>query len=207
MVTMMNRPSATPSDLSDGWHPAYLLHISEEPTPPDWAMFEQSPSLWRWHFAAWESPVLLELEPEIQSGITSTKFSPKGRYQASKAYTWGTQMLGRAIPVGEGIDWDALYPVPCRIKVLKEPGKDFVKVLDVEAWPEGPEHLPSLLDRLLSLRAAVMQQPAPIIPPLAAQAAATPPAAPEPPKPGMQTWGSVQGQPPASTPPATTPKW
>src|SRR5882672_3422258 len=76
MVTMMTRPPVTPSNLTDGWHPAYLLHISEEATPGDWEMFKQSPMMYRWHFAAWESPAYLQQEPEVQSGLTSTKFTP-----------------------------------------------------------------------------------------------------------------------------------
>ena len=208
MVMMTNRPSAPPSNLSDGWHPAYLLHISEEATPGDWQMHAQSPMMWRWHFSVWETPNAMHREPEVQSGLTSAKFSPKGRYQASKAYLWACALLGRQIQAGESIDYDPLFPLPCRIKTTKEPGKDFVKVTDVESWPEGQPALAPIKDALLSLRAIILQQPPPVIPPAAPQPAAATPAPSQPPAPvapGMQTWGSVHGQTPA--PPATAPKW
>lgn len=211
MVMMTTRPPVTPSNLSDGWHPAYLLHISEEATPGDWEMFKQSPTMYRWHFCAWEHPGLLQQEPEVQSGLTSTKFTPKGRYQASKAYLWTCQLLGRTIVSGESVDFDPLYPLPCRIKVAKEPGKDFIKIIDVESWPDGQQHLPAMTDTLLGLRAKILQQPPPVIPPVApppAAATPTPSQPPAPVAPGMQTWGSVQGQPPApAKPPAATPNF
>lgn len=206
MVTMKTTSSITPSNLTDGWHPAYLLHISIEETPGDWAMFEKSPMMYRWHFAAWETPDHLTQEPEVQAGLTSMKFSPKGRYQASKAYTWASQLLGRAIAVGESIDFDTLYPAPCRVKVVKEPGKDFIKVLDVEAWPEGQQHLPAIKEALLSLRATVMAQAPPVIPPVTPQPQAPAPP-PAPVQPGMQTWGNVQPQTPASPSAPPKPNW
>jgi hypothetical protein len=208
MVTMLTRSPITPSNLSDGWHPAYLLHISEEATPGDWEMFKQSPTMYRWHFAAWETPTHLTQEPEVQSGLTSTKFTPKSRYQASKAYTWACQLLGRTIASGESVDFDPLYPIPCRIKTSKDPGKDFIKITDVESWPEGQQPLPAMKDALLSLRGTILQQPPPVIPPATAPApAATPPPVPVPVTPGLQTWGSVQEQAPVPTTPAAAPKW
>jgi hypothetical protein len=205
MVTMINRPSAPPSHLTDGWHPAYLLHISEEATPGDWQMHAQSPTMWRWHCAVWEKPDTMQQDPEVQSGLTSTKFSPKGRYQASKAYTWACALLGRTIAAGESIAYDPLYPLPCRIKTVKEPGKDFVKVTDVESWSEGGQALASIKEALLRLRATIMQQPPPVIPPVAPQPPAPSQApAPAPVPQGLQTWGSVQQQTPA---PTTPPKW
>lgn len=206
MVMMTNRPTTPPSSLSDGWHPAYLLHISEEATPGDWQMHAQSPMMYRWHFAVWETPTTMQHEPEVQSGLTSTKFSPKGRYQASKAYTWSCALLGRTIQAGETIDYEPLYPLACRIKTGKEPGKDFVKVLDVETWSEGQQAMAPIKDALLELRVTIVQQPPPVIPP-----ATTPPPAqrqaPAPVQPGMQTWGSVQGQPAGSPPPPATPNF
>jgi hypothetical protein len=166
-------------------------------------MAAQSPTMWRWHFATWENPTVLQEEAEIQSGLTSTKFSPKGRFQASKAYTWACGLLGRVIPGGETIDFDQLYPLACRIKTVKEAGKDFVKILDVESWVEGAEHVPALTARLRALREQVLQQPPPAIPAAAQTSQGTPPA-PPPVPPGMQTWGSVQPQQSPPSPPART---
>ena len=99
------------------------------------------------------NPARVQHEPEVQSGLTSTKFSPKGRYQASKAYLWACALLGRQIQTGELDYYDPLFPIPCRIKTTKEPGKDFVKVTDVESWPEGQQALAPSKDVLLGLRA------------------------------------------------------
>jgi hypothetical protein len=136
---MTNRPPVNPSSLSQGWHPEFLVHISEEITPADWKMKEKSPTMWRWYVLVWESPVTLQQgqAPEQQSGLTSAKFSPKGRYVASKAWTWTSQILGRQLATGETVDWDPLYPVPVRIKVSRDPGKDYIKIEDVEAWDES----------------------------------------------------------------------
>ena len=139
--------------------------------------------MWRWHFAVWETPHQVQQEPEVQSGLTSTKFSPKGRYQASKAYLWACALLGRQIQAGETIDYDPLFPLPCRIKTTKEPGKDFVKVTDVESWPEGQQALAPIKDALLGLRATILQQPPPVIPPAAPPASAATPAPSQPPAP------------------------
>src|SRR5262245_25744011 len=207
MVTMTNRPSAPPSNLRDGWPPAYLLHIAEEATPGDWQMHAQSPTMWRWHFAVWENPTTMQQEPEVQSGLTSTKFSPKGRYQASKAYTWACALVGRTIQAGETIDYELLYPLPCRLKTVKDPGKDFVKITDVESWPEGGQALAPIKEALLGLRMTIMQQPPPPIPPVTTHPPVPAPA-PEPPKPGMQTSRNVQGQAPAPPrPPTATPNF
>lgn len=115
-MQMTNRPPVNPSQLTQGWHPAFLIHIGEETTPDDWKMRENSPIMWRWHFIVWEAVTALQqgLVPEQQSGLSSTKFSPKSRYVASKAWTWTTQILGRVLATGEAVEWDPLYPVPCR---------------------------------------------------------------------------------------------
>jgi hypothetical protein len=202
-MQMRNTPPVNLSILTDGWHPGFLLHISEEPTPPDWQMFAQSPTMYRWHFVLWENPDAIPAEaPEHQSGLTSTKFSPKGRYQASKAYTWAVQVLRRQIGPGEEVDWDTLYPVPCRVKVERTPGKDFIKVIDVEAWPEGQPFTVSLAEPLRRARAEAVDAPAPVIPPVQP---------PTPAAPGLPSAAAVQqgwGARPATTtqaPPAPAP--
>jgi hypothetical protein len=190
-MQMTNRPPVNPSALTEGWHPGFLLHISEEATPADWQMAKQSPTMYRWHFCLWETPTLLERQaPEQQSGLTSTKFTPKGRFQASKAYVWTTQLLGRQIVPGESINYDTLYPLPCRVKVQRDPGKDYVKIVDVEAWNEGQQYLAGLQPALMQARRALLDTPAADVPPPAPQPApaATPP-------PAIQGWG---GQAPAA---------
>jgi hypothetical protein len=198
---MTNRPLNPPSALSDGWHPAYLLHISEEATPDDWQMHDQSPRMWRWSFATWESPQTMQSEPEVQSSLTSTKFSPKSRFPASKSYLWACALLGRVIQRGETVSFDSLDPLPCRIKTEKRAEGDFIKVLELEPWPEGAQLLPSLKAMLLQLREQVRQQPPPVIPPLAPQQPPPATAAAQPGPPGLQTWGTVT-TPPASQPPS-----
>jgi hypothetical protein len=138
-MIMTNRPTVNPTKLSQGWKPAFLLHIGEEATPTEWQMYANSPKMWRWYFCLWENEqAVLTEAPEQHSGITSAKFSgKKSRVPASKAHTWATQMLGRQLAVGEGVNWDELYPVPCRVKIEREPDKDFIKIGNVEAWLEG----------------------------------------------------------------------
>jgi hypothetical protein len=205
-MQMTNRPPVNPSALSEGWHPGFLLHISEEATPADWQMAKQSPTMYRWHFVLWEVPTLIDRQaPEHQSGLTSTKFSPKGKFQASKAYTWTKQMLARDIPPGQSINWDTLYPVPCRVKVERTPGKDFIKILDVEAWPEGGAFTVSMAEPLRLARAEAVAAPPPVIPPL--DTPAPTPQAPQAPPAGMQSWGTQHGAPaPAPQAPAAEKK-
>jgi hypothetical protein len=206
-MEMTNRPPVNPSALTEGWHPGYLIHISEEPTPPDWQMAKQSPTMYRWHFTVWEVPTLVDRQaPEVQSGLTSTKFSPKGRFQASKAYTWACQMLGRQIAPGETVNWETLYPVPCRLKVTRDPGKDYVKIVDVEAWTDGQQHLPTLATALAQARAALLAEPAPRLstPPASPGTPPVPPPTPQAPQPGLQTWGGQGAQPVAA---GSKPSW
>lgn len=194
-MEMTNRPPVNPSALSEGWHPGFLIHISEEPTPADWQMAKQSPTMWRWHFVLWEVPTLIDRQaPEHQSGLTSTKFSPKGKYQASKAYTWTVQLLRSQIAPGQSVNWDTLYPVPCRVKVERTPGKDFIKILDVEAWPEGQPFTQTMAEPLRLARAEAVAAPVPIIPPVTPPATA-PPAAPQQPPAGLTSWGTQHGAP------------
>ena len=191
-MKMMPTSTITPSKLTAGWHPGYLVTITEEATPADWVMAKQSPTLYKWWFAVWEAPGLIgQQEPEVQSGITSTKFAPKGRFQASKAYTWACQLLQRQLPVGAGVEWDEHVPLACRIKVSREAGKDYVKIEDVEAWPEGAQVLPTVQDLLQQLRTEI-EATAPPLPEPAPPANGQPQAAQAPaPAPGMQTWGSA----------------
>jgi hypothetical protein len=193
-VKMTPTSTITPSKLTAGWHPASLLDITEEATPADWVMAKQSPTLYRWWFATWEAPGLIgQQEPEVQSGITSTKFTPKGRFQASKAYSWSCQLLQRQLPAGAGVDWDEHLPLACRIKVSREAGKDYVKIEDVDAWPDGAQAFATVQALLQQLRAEIAAT-APPLPEPAPPANGPEPAA-QAPAPGMQTWGSQPVQP------------
>lgn len=193
MPTMTNRPPVAPSALTPGRHPGYLLQIVEEPTPEGWPMAEKSPTLYRWFFALWEVPTLVDRQaPELQTGITSTKFAPKGKFQASKAFTWTSQILNKTIAPGESVNLDPMLPLPCSVKVSRDPGKDFVKIEDVEAWPEGAALLTEPMKQ--ALKDVLAHPPEP--PPVAAPPA--PPPTPTP-QPGLQTWGGQAATAPAST--------
>src|SRR5438128_68345 len=99
-MKMSGTSMITPSNLTAGWHPAIFVTVTTEATPSEWLMAKQSATLWRWWMAVWEVPGLIgRQKPEVQSGITSTKFAPKGRFQASKAYLWSCQLLNQQIPV------------------------------------------------------------------------------------------------------------
>jgi hypothetical protein len=108
------------STLTPGWHPACLVAIADEETPPQWQMAAQSPRLWRWQFAVWEAVGQVPTaSPEMQSAPTSQKFSPGGKVQASKAYVFTRKLLGRVIEPGEHINLDTLMPLPCQVLVAR----------------------------------------------------------------------------------------
>jgi len=189
-----------PSALSPGWHPAFLLEIADEPTPEGWKMYEKSPRLWRWRFACWEIPTLIDRQaPERQSAVSSQAFTPKGRQPASKAYLWTSALLGRQIPPGETVNLDPLMPIPCRVKVERATDPQYANILDVEASPDLAQYLTDgLRQQLAAFLATFGQAPDP----------ALAPARPVP-QPGLQPWGSVAPAPPPATPPAsgTAPRW
>jgi hypothetical protein len=182
------------SALTDGWHPAYLLAITDEPTPETWQMYQQSPRLWRWHFAVWEIPTLIGRQaPEHQSAPSSQKFTPKGRQQASKAYAWTAALLGRQIPPGERVNLDPLMPLACRVKVSRK--DDYANIVDLEAYPDGAA---LLTPEIRAMLAQMSRLDEPDTPPPAQTPAPTPPTPSPAPQPGMQAWGSAPAQPPAS---------
>ena len=187
-----------PSALSPGWHPAFLLEIADEPTPEGWKMYEKSPRLWRWRFACWEVPTLIDRQaPERQSAVSSQAFTPKGRQPASKAYLWTSALLGRQIPPGETVNLDPLMPIPCRVKV--ERANEYANILDVEASPDLAQYLTDAFKaHLAAFLVTFGQAPDP----------APAPARPVP-QPGLQPWGSGTPAPPPATPPAsgTAPRW
>ena len=136
------------SALTDGWHPAFLLAITDEPTPESWKMYHASPRMWRWQFAVWAKPDdIAHLPPERQSAPSSQKFTPKGNQPASKAYAWTTALLQRQIPPGESVNLDPLMPLPCRVKVQRN--NEYANIIDLEAWTEGTPYVtPDLKARL-----------------------------------------------------------
>jgi hypothetical protein len=189
------------STLSAGWHPAFLLAITDEPKPPTWRNVETHPRIWRWHFAVWESATLIGRQaPEHQTAASEQKFSPGSKnYPPSKAWIWTGELLDHEIHPGERIDLDALArqnPIPCRIKI--ERAGDYANIKDLEharkSWTDAAQYLTA------DVRAAVAQ-----LLELAngQQAPAAPPQPPQP-QPGMQSWGSPPLQPQA---PSAPPRW
>lgn len=156
--------------LSEGWHPAFLLRIDDEETPEQWTMRESSPRMWKWLFAVWERPEHLQSStPELQSAPTSQKFTPGGRYQPSKAYTWTCALLGRAVQAGESVSLDDRLPLPCRLKVRRTNSQgqpiEFANIIDLEAWPDGASLLTADVRQKLStwfrMKQETPAQPAP----------------------------------------------
>jgi len=194
------------SSLTDGWHPAFLMAITDEATPDTWKMYEQSPRLWRWAFLVWEVPTLIpHQKPERQTAPTSQKFSPGGKFQPSKAYVWTCELLGHQIQPGERVNLDPLMPLPCRVKVRRK--DDYANIIDVERWEDGrqyltPELLP-LLTQAFSQPATAPQQPYQGPPSNGTPAAPARPPAPQTP-PAQSTWGGGTVTPPAA---AVKPTW
>jgi hypothetical protein len=142
-----------PSQLAEGWHPAYLLAITDEATPDSWAMYQASPRLWRWWFAVWPDPGQLHHTPECQTSPTSQKFSPGGKYQPSKAYLWTCKLLGRTFSAGESVNLDELMPLACKVWVKRTNSQgmpsEFANITELQTWPEGAALLtPELRQKL-----------------------------------------------------------
>ena len=200
--TYQPRSINDPSQLSEGWHPAYLLAIADEETPEQWAMRESSPRLWRWLFAVWETPGHIQgTVPELQSAPTSQKFTPGGRYQPSKAYTWTCTLLGRAVQAGESVSLDAALPMACRLKIRRVNGQgqpiEFANIVDLEAWPDGGTLLTQDLRQKLATWLRMKQDTPPSPAPTPA------PVPPPPPAPAPQGWPHAAPTPaPAAAPAA-----
>jgi hypothetical protein len=203
--TYQPRSINDPSMLSEGWHPAYLLHIADEATPEQWTMYESSPRLWRWLFAVWETPQHVQATtPELQSVPTSQKFSPGGRYQPSKAYTWTCTLLGRAVQAGESVSLDAALPLPCRLKIRRVNGQgqpiEFANIVDLEPWPDGASLLTPELQQKLTTWFGMKQAGTPVPAPAPV---AQPRPVPAPASDARAGWGSPA---PAHTPAAQPPE-
>jgi hypothetical protein len=197
----MPEMSYTPQTVNDasaltmGWHPGFLVKIGDEPTPESWQMFAASPRMWRWHFLVWADASRIPHEaPEQQSAPSSQKFTPKGRQQASKAYSWASALLGHQIQPGERVNLDTLMPLPCRVKVERK--EQWANIVDVEAWPEGQAYLtPDLRTNIQAL--------------FDGSGDGTPPSAPRPvsPPPPAPTAPPTTASPPTPVPQAGRPAW
>lgn len=202
--TYQPRSINDPSQLSEGWHPAFLLAIHDEETPEQWAMRESSPRMWRWVFAVWSSPETIAQQiPEMQSAPTSQKFTPASRYSPSKAYTWTCTLLGRAVQAGESVSLDDLLPLACRLKIRRVNGQgqpiEFANIVDLEAWPDGASQLTPDLRHRLTTWFAMKQAGTPVPAP-------APVAAPRPtPAPAPGGWGQTATPMPAAQPGERTP--
>lgn len=183
-----------PSALIAGVHPAFLMAITEEATPPTWEMFKKSPRLYRWNFAVAHSVQTLDsFVPELVTAVCSKIFS--GGKQPSKNYTWHCTLLGREISVNESVDLDPLMPLPCQLAISRTKGGvpvEWAIVDTLYGWPEGQTLLTDAFKQKLALWWSMKQAggeqpaeaptvPAPAVPQMyqgASAAAPVPPSAP-----------------------------
>lgn len=160
------RTVSDPSNLTHGRHPGFLLAITEEAIPDGWAMQAKDTHMFRWHLAIWEHPDhLAQYAPEEQSAISSRAFSPKSKFQASKAYVWTCALLGREIPKGQGVDLDPLLPLACWCDVERVPGNDYCKIAALWGRPEGQGQIPPLIHQLQAQYTATSPAEALSLPP------------------------------------------
>lgn len=167
--------------------------IADEETPTQWKMAMQSPRMWRWIFAVWESPAhVSQGPPELQSSPSSQKFSPGGKFQASKAYVFTRKLLNRPIETGEHVNLDPLMPLPCQVLITRTDQNgapiEYANITDLQAWPQGVQvltaDLRSNLGTWLQMKRADTVQHPPTPGPVAApqsgsQAPPPPPLAPQ----------------------------
>lgn len=185
------------SALSTGMHPAFLVAIEQEDTPPTWQMAQKSPVMLRWRFLVWENVQTLQAhaQPERQSMVSSMAFTPAGNFQASKAYQWTSILLGREPAKGETVDLDPLMPLPCQVMVLRTDklGKptEFANLNGLFPWPEGaavrtPEFCAAMASLMAEGPAPAVRTPAPA--PVAAPAQAAQSILPGTPSPSSVKW-------------------
>ena len=165
-----------PSELSPGVHPAFLVAITEEATPPDWDMFKSSPRMFRWHFATAHSVASVTTHvPELVSAITSKIFS--GGKQPSKNYTWHCTLIGHEIQLDEEVDLDPMMPVPCQLAISRNKNGKPVEWAIVDSlypWPDGQALLTEEMKKKLALWWQMKQAPPAEAPSVPAAAPATP---------------------------------
>lgn len=197
-----------PSQLSEGWRPAFLCLITDDPKPEGWQM--RGDRMWRWHFAVWNSlSVVATQPPEHQSAVSSKTFSPGGKNPPSKAYEWTVQLLERRPTPGERVNLDPLMPIPCRLKISRQKNDgtpiDFANIKDLETAPDDLKGLltPELKSKLQAL-AAQWQGNGATEKPVTSPGEAAAPTPPPVTNPGFAGWGNPQG---AVVPPQSTPSW
>jgi hypothetical protein len=145
MMKTAKASTGEPSNLTEGIHMAFLLAITDDPTPEDWPMFKNSPRMYVWHFAVYQTPNSVGREiPEYLTGLSSQTFSYGGK-RSSKAYDWTVKLLGRSLALGESVDLDPMMPLPCQVAISKKNASgetiDFAKITELYAWPDGASWL------------------------------------------------------------------
>jgi hypothetical protein len=207
------KPRNDRSALSAGWHPGFLVAITDGVKPPTWRNADIKPRIWLWHYVVWEVATLIGRQPPEHLIATSEQtFSPGGaQFSASKAWTWTRELLDREIQPAERVNLDALarqHPIPCRVKI--ERNGEWANIKDVESarksWVEGATALTPEVRMVIAEIVASIDNPQAQTPPSPQQAAQ-----PAQPQPGMQSWGSPPPQPAsppqAPPPPSAPPRW
>jgi hypothetical protein len=141
MMKAAKASTGEPSNLTEGVHMAFLLAITDDPTPEEWPMFKNSPRMYSWHFAVYQTPNSVGREiPEYVVGLSSQTFSYGGK-RSSKAYDWTVTLLGRSLALGESVDLDPMMPLPCQVAISKKNAAqeptDFAKITQLYGWPDG----------------------------------------------------------------------
>jgi hypothetical protein len=177
-----------PSQLTEGVHPAFLMAITDEVTPPNWESAKKNPRIYRWHFAVLHNVETMgQYHPELQTAVSSQIFS--GGKQPSKNYTWHCTLIGHEIQPEEEVDLDPMMPVPCQLFIGRhdKTGKaiEYANIDKLYAWPDGYKVLTDATRQMLATwwrmkQAETPEPPAPAaqppVPPV--QAPPTPPAPP-----------------------------
>ena len=130
------------SQLKDGWHPAVLMQITVEDTPPTWQMATRWQHHYLWHFLVWDRPEhMTQTRPEFQNVITSPAFSPGGAGRTvAKAYAFTKALLGHAPLPGETINLDSLMPIPCRVQVERsEKNAEYINIVALDNTADFPQ--------------------------------------------------------------------
>lgn len=168
------------ANLSVNVHPAVLVGVSQESIPDGWEMGKKHSHMWRWHFVAWEDAQAAQsgTTPEELEPISSPVISPPTRFQASKAYLFLKGLLGTDLDNGAVLDFDTLFPRPCRIMTHNDTKDDRVvcildHIVPAEDWQKLIQPHPRIAELRLEIatinaqfeanRAAAIppQQPAP----------------------------------------------
>ena len=162
--TPKTTPNIVPSDLSHGWHPGYILRVVEEPKPDYFTLPSKYNTVWAWHCAIWQSSRDVGIrDPEVHVVYCSPIFSKgggKGKdgtpMSPSKAYTWVSSLLGRALRQDETPE--VKDGTPARIKVQREEGRDWIRIVDFEPWEDAPAERPASIEAMVAFPAMATPQ-------------------------------------------------